>query len=273
MKNQSSCGSCWAFASTELIESHVAIETGTLLELSVQQLVDCVPNAQHCGGGGGCTGAIVEVALDYVISNGGMVAEDTLEYTAEDGTCPLHEKHFFRGSFNNEFNNDENKIIMRAMQQEIKKVAGILDYVVLPTNDYKTVMNAIAKTGPVAISVDAEKWYMYESGIFSNNGVEGENWDINHAVVLVGYGTDEKTGLEYWLVRNSWGPKWGESGYIRLLRNEDKVCGIDTTPFDGTGCQFDVNGNKLIPEPVEVCGTNGILFDVVVPTGGHLLNV
>ena len=54
VKNQLSCGSCWAFASTESSESHLAISFNKLLTLSPQQLVDCAPNPDQCGGTGGC---------------------------------------------------------------------------------------------------------------------------------------------------------------------------------------------------------------------------
>ena len=63
IKNQGMCGSCWAFSSTENIESHVALATNTTLELSPQNLVSCDPNPSNCGGKGGCQGSIPELAL------------------------------------------------------------------------------------------------------------------------------------------------------------------------------------------------------------------
>jgi len=78
-------------------------------------------------------------------------------------------------------------------------------------------LHASATVGPIAVSVDASKWSRYSSGIF--NGCDyAANIDINHAVVLVGYGTDEALG-DYWLIRNSWGPNYGEDGYIRIARD------------------------------------------------------
>jgi cathepsin L len=74
---------------------------------------------------------------------------------------------------------------------------------------------------------------------------------------LVGYGSDAKEG-DYWLVRNSWSPVWGEKGYIRLKRRSNPVCGIDLKPQDGTGC----NGG---PTTVVVCGECGLLYDVSYP--------
>jgi cathepsin L len=75
---------------------------------------------------------------------------------------------------------------------------------------------------------------------------------------LVGYGTDPQFG-DYWTIRNSWGPNWGENGFIRIKRTKTgELCGIDKTPQDGSGC----DGG---PSQVEVCGMCGILFDNTFP--------
>ena len=122
-------------------------------------------------------------------------------------------------------------------------------------------MNAIARVGPVVISVDASTWHSYSSGIF--NGCNQVSSDINHAVTLVGYG--EENGQKYWTVRNSWSPSWGEKGYIRLARSDsdDTNCATDTTPQDGSACAGDT-------APVTTCGTCGILYDTCYPTGAAL---
>jgi cathepsin L len=86
-----------------------------------------------------------------------------------------------------------------------------------------------------AISVDAMSWGAYESGIYA--GCNQASPDIDHAVVLVGYG-EEVSGAKYWLVRNSWSPSWGERGYIRVSRtdSEEDTCAMDVTPHDGSAC-------------------------------------
>ena len=91
-------------------------------------------------------------------------------------------------------------------------------------------MNAISTVGPIAISVDASTWHAYEEGVY--NGCNQAQPDIDHAVVLVGYGADATTGQKYWLVRNSWSPSYGEKGYIRVARSDDEEsnCGTDITP-------------------------------------------
>merc|ERR1712086_63280 len=84
VKDQGNCGSCWAFATTETIESYFAIATGALSVLSPEQLVNCAPNPHHCGGTGGCQGSIPEVAYDYIKKHG-MTTEWKMPYTAYNG--------------------------------------------------------------------------------------------------------------------------------------------------------------------------------------------
>jgi cathepsin L len=83
----------------------------------------------------------------------------------------------------------------------------------------------------------------------------------DHLVQMVGYGTAtaEEGGGDYFLIRNSWTPLWGEDGYIRLARSATPSCGTDVTPLDGNGC----TGG---PPTVEVCGQSGVLYDGVYPT-------
>eukprot|EP00053_Salpingoeca_punica_P010556 m.94894 g.94894 ORF g.94894 m.94894 type:complete len:394 (+) comp15431_c0_seq1:40-1221(+) len=249
VKDQGGCGSCWAFGSTEMIESYAAMTTSppTLMTLSPQQLVACAGNPDNCGGVGGCMGSIPELAFDYV-SNFGMTTEWIMPYTSHAGTTcsPTCECTY-----------------------ENRTAAVTVDgYIKLPENDYGAVMNALATVGPLAINVEADTWQHYSSGIFpaSGCGVDG-NVDIDHVVQLVGYGV-VGVGTNYWIVRNSWTPLWGERGYIRLQRDTANPCFDDTTPLDGTGC---AKGPHPSPAKVTVCGTCGITYDVSYPTGAKIV--
>lgn len=93
-------------------------------------------------------------------------------------------------------------------------------------------------------------------------------------MLLVGYGTDEITGEDYYLIRNSWGSGWGENGYIRIKRGEDDStnCVMDDEPLLGIGCELDDNGYQVDVQPVQVCGESAVLFDVAYPVGVHMLD-
>jgi len=230
VKNQGGCGSCWAFSTVEVLESAVAIATGKLLELSPQQVVSCAPNPQSCGGTGGCSGSTQWLGFNY--TEGGITTEADYPYTAQTGTC----------------------------EKKGKPVAVNKGYVRLPQNNYTALMNAVATVGPISISLDAS-WRSYESGVYT--GTCGTT--IDHAVVLVGYGTIAPN--DYYLVRNSWGKGWGDEGYIKLVRHSDDDtahCGVDTDPSSGTEC-------KPYPKTQKVCALCGMLCDSSYPTGVSLV--
>merc|ERR1711916_169289 len=90
VKDQGQCGSCWAFASTATIESHVALNSGLLFSLSPQQIASCAPNPDSCGGTGGCMGGTAEIAFDYIAKSKGIQQSFQYPYTSyygEDFKC------------------------------------------------------------------------------------------------------------------------------------------------------------------------------------------
>jgi len=232
VKDQGMCGSCWAHGATENLETYWAMSTGDLYVLSQQQITACAPNPDDCGGTGGCGGSIVELAWDYVIG-AGISQEWVYPYTAYSGTTGV------------------------CNPQQITPVVQISAYTSVMSNDQKSVLDALAHVGPLAINVDASSWSSYESGIFDGCDY-AYNISIDHVVQLVGYGTDVDLGMDYWLVRNSWSPGYGENGFIRLLKTDTVQCGWDVNPQDGTGC----NGG---PNELWTCGMCGILFDTLYP--------
>eukprot|EP00301_Raphidiophrys_heterophryoidea_P020578 c5228_g1_i1.p1 GENE.c5228_g1_i1~~c5228_g1_i1.p1 ORF type:complete len:386 (+),score=83.40 c5228_g1_i1:48-1160(+) len=232
VKNQGGCGSCWAFAGTEAIESNVFLETGQLFTLAPQQYVDCVVNKNDCGGTGGCQGATPDLLFEFAQTNGGYL-ETQYPYTARDGKC-------------------------KALNQPKVKIAGWSD---VDSNSVEGLMAAVVQQ-PVTVGVAASTWPFYSKGVLSFAECEA---DLNHAVLLVGYGTDPVHG-DYWKIQNSWGTSWGENGFIRLARSASDAtnCKTDSSPADGFGC-------KGGPATVQVCGTCGILYLPSYPIGGSVV--
>jgi len=239
-KNQGSCGSCWAFATVETIESYAAINNVSLTKLSTQEVTTCTPNPMHCGGTGGCRGSIPQLGYNYV-QLFGLATNDDYPYwsgvTGMTGNCKYD-------------------------LERRTPVVSITGYNALPPNDMEATMTHLANVGPLAVAANASPWQLYGSGVFSGCSYSS-NIGINHAIQMVGYGTDPSNG-DYWLVRNSWGSMWGEHGYIRLQRESELTCGVDSTPMDGTAC---VGGPGT--DQQNVCGMCGILFDMSYPLGAH----
>eukprot|EP00448_Togula_jolla_P010786 CAMPEP_0170607388 /NCGR_PEP_ID=MMETSP0224-20130122/21026_1 /TAXON_ID=285029 /ORGANISM="Togula jolla, Strain CCCM 725" /LENGTH=402 /DNA_ID=CAMNT_0010932547 /DNA_START=83 /DNA_END=1291 /DNA_ORIENTATION=+ len=237
--DQGSCGSCWAMAAATMMEGRYEAQTRGKRSFSAQQLVNCVKNPLECGGTGGCSGATVELALNYIQSHGLRSNED-VPYVGEDRSCADAEQP---------------QSALLALGHVNGQSVHLSGYRTLPSNKALPLMHSLTK-GPVAISVGASDWMVYSSGIF--NGCV-KDIVINHAVTLIGYG--EEAGVHYWTVQNSWGTYWGEGGKIRLFRHphpkgDEGYCGTDYHPDEGVSC-------KPYPEKVRVCGMCGLLYDAV----------
>jgi cathepsin L len=136
-------------------------------------------------------------------------------------------------------------------------------HTLMPKNADKPLARALVEQGPVAISVAADSWFEYAGGIF--DGCD-KNVIVNHAVTLYGYG--EQGAHKYWLIRNTWGPTWGEEGFLRMKRHDEgeTYCGLDSNYQEGVGCKDD-------PKTIEVCGMCGMYSDSVVPHFGGAKNL
>ena len=195
VKDQGSCGSCWAFSAVEAIESAWAIKNNELLVLSEQEILDCDKSDD------GCSGGEMINAFKYVEENG-LCKESDYKYVEHDEEC----------------------------HKNCNSVVSIKNYVsVKPNSDYELMSAVVQQPVSVAIEANQDIFQLYKSGIIKNNCGN----EIDHGVVVVGYGTEN--GVNYYIVRNSWGSSWGEDGYVRLERNSvinsgSGVCGILSQP-------------------------------------------
>ncbi|KAJ4753124.1 Cysteine protease [Rhynchospora pubera] len=198
VKNQGSCGSCWAFSAVASIEGAVRLRKGTLLSLSEQELVDCVTTCNKCSGGWPAS------AFQWVISNRGIATEAYYPYSGTNGFC------------------NGNLASYRA--------ASITGYVNVPQYNEMALMYAVAMQ-PVSVALEATStsFQFYRGGIYS--GPCGNT--LNHAVTIIGYGV-AGDGMKYWIIKNSWGPTWGVGGYMYIQKEVYNLpaglCGLAMAP-------------------------------------------
>lgn len=215
VKNQRSCGSCWAFSSTGAIEGAYYVASKQLISLSEEDLVQCDQTDQ------GCNGGIMESAFSFVKEHG-ICSEEDYPYTSGGGT---------RGT----------------CHRGCSPVVTLTGYVDVPASNEVALQAALAKQ-PVSIAIEADKtaFQLYQHGILDNPACGTK---LDHGVLLVGYGTDG--GKDYWKVKNSWGPAWGEEGYIRMVRGAGGAgqCGLAAQPTYPTGVTAADPGPAPGPSP------------------------
>jgi len=178
VKNQGQCGSCWSFSTTGNIEGQWALSGQGLVSLSEQELVSCDTNDN------GCSGGLPDNAFNWLIdTTGGAIATDaSYPYVSGDGQVPGCAGSGTTG-------------------------ATISSYTDIPQAE-ASIASYCAQHGPVSVAVDATSWQTYNGGVLENC-VSNQ---LDHAVLVVGFTTDQSP--PYWIVKNSWGPSWGEAGYI-----------------------------------------------------------
>lgn len=103
--------------------------------------------------------------------------------------------------------------------------ATIKDFGTIEEADEEALKVVVGTIGPVSIEITTDfTWSIYQGGVYYKEDCLNVAEPFNHAVVIVGYGTED--GQDYWLVRNSWNSWFGDQGYIKMARNKDNNCGI-----------------------------------------------
>ena len=199
VKDQSVCGSCWSFGTTGAVEGAYYMKYGKLVRLSQQALIDC----SWGFGNNGCDGGEDFRSYQWIMKHGGLPTEDDYGgYLGQDGYCHV------------------NNVTMTA------KISGFVN---VTTGDVDALKLAIAKHGPVSVSIDAshKTFSFYSHGVYYDADCANGAESLDHAVLAVGYG--KLDGKDYWLIKNSWSNYWGNDGYI-LMSQENNNCGVMTAP-------------------------------------------
>lgn len=202
VKDQKQCGSCWAFSAVSALESQVMKKLRKSVSLSEQNMVDCVKNIGATDCCDGCMGGEMYAVYQYLLQlqNGTDTTEKQYPYKAVDQDC-------------------------KKVESSISNVK-ITNFVTLPLGDEDAMEKALYLIGPLSVGVDANQdWQLYHKGIYNptKDQCSSDPANQNHGVSVVGYGSEN--GLDYWVIRNSWGKEWGEEGYMRLARGKN-ACGI-----------------------------------------------
>jgi len=199
IKNQGSCGSCWSFSTTGSVEAAHALATGNLVSLSEQNLVDCSDSY----GNQGCNGGLMDQAFQYIIATKGIDTEASYPYTGKDGTCQYKASN---------------------------SGATISSYKDIIAGNETDLADAALKQ-PISVAIDASElsFQLYHDGVYYSYLCSSTNLD--HGVLVVGFGLYDGI-LEkknYWIVKNSWGPSWGQEGFIYMSKDRNNNCGIATS--------------------------------------------
>jgi hypothetical protein len=240
----------------------VELEVFDMVNLSIQELIDCDVGTTDIGGGDGvgdqgCTGGNPLLAF-YFIHKYGLTTWSDYPYAGRnDGITSAN-------GIDNPYDTNTTTETMCQWDLVAKPMATVASWGILPKNDENLIQLALRYIGPVAVGFNGNDpaFLAYAGGIF--NKQDCDTGVSNHAMLIVGYGEEEQTVVDtkgaiktetirYWIVRNSWGEGWGENGYIRIKRGAGGtglgggVCGVSRNPSVALGGKILIDRKLPVP--------------------------
>ena len=189
VKDQGDCGGCFSFASATVLE-YWSKKKGYPKSLSSQNLMDCTSGRTRPDDA--CDGGLMEYVFEYAMKHP-VPLEVEFPYEERADRCP-------KGKLWSHVKVGDYKVLMHSENRNAE-------------NELEWLLHAY---GPVAVGIDSKNMDDYTSGIFKASMC---STDIDHAVTIVGYTKDA------WIIKNSWGPLWGQDGYLYLERGKN-ACGV-----------------------------------------------
>jgi Papain family cysteine protease/Cathepsin propeptide inhibitor domain (I29) len=198
IKDQALCGSCWAFGAVGAMESAWFHATGQSARFSEQAVMDC--SYQKGRAAWGCDGGGAWAGIGHIVESGGISLLKDYQYLGLTDYC---------------------------REDSRPRTGKFKGFARIPSGDDTALMEALYSRGPVAVSLDAssDAFTFYSGGVYYDAQCKYEYDDLDHAMVAVGYGTEESG--DYFLIKNSWSDHWGDEGYIKVSR-DNHGCGAST---------------------------------------------
>jgi len=198
IQDQFGCGGCWAYSAVAVLEAAYAIrDKRSPVKLSEQFLIDCSKTNEGCDGGSYIT------AVRWIQTQG-IAYASAYPNANVTGTCA---------------------------KVDASQIAGkVKGYNWIRTQDVNVMMAAL-KLGPITAGVEASGsvFQFYKHGVITDKDCDVASYGANHAIVIVGAGVYQ--GVDVWVIRNSYGTKWGMGGYGYIERGKGKGCGINLEPM------------------------------------------
>jgi len=193
VRNQGQCGSCWAFSTVATVSGTYAKTHGAAPPVLAEQQLVDCDTVD-----GGCNGGLAANGLTY--AKNGLMLDSDYPYRASRGSCRFSASK------------------VKAKVTQVYKVSPSVS----------AMKDAVYGSAIISVRVNANKVQSYHGGIITASGCPASP---NHAVNVVGWGKSGST--PYWIVRNSWGSSWGESGYFLIVSGQN-ACGIEGWPIKVT---------------------------------------